>query len=71
MRTRVQFDLNPMEFEILKNALYNYRGRLIHQKRGIDNNGQDMSYQDVRRAEEDLRTLQKMINEFGHGEEVR
>lgn len=58
MNTRVKFELTPKEFEILKKALYNYRGRLIHLK----NNG--FSLNEVEQGHQEMRILENMMKEF-------
>lgn len=67
MRTRVNFEVNPVEFEVLKNALFNYRGKLLHQK----NNYEHLTYEDCKRIETELKVVNTMINEFSHSDEVR
>lgn len=66
MRTRVGFEVNPMEFDVIKEAIYNYRGKLIHQK-----NNYDLSYEDCKKIEKHLQIVSSMINEFNHEENVR
>lgn len=55
---KVNFEVNPKEYEILKKSLYNYKGRLIH----VMNNA--CSHEDHIKANSEMKTLEKLIREM-------